>query len=73
MTKLHKSAANNIVFCMTNASASAYAPGDSLTVLQAFLREEVEKKRDIVISTDVDHIYLFENIAFRYLCCLQVN
>lgn len=70
LTKLHKNAAKNIVFCFTNVSAFDYGPGDTLNTLETYLLEEIEKKRGIKIQTNKNTIYCFENEAFRYLCCL---
>ena len=82
LVNLHKSAAMNIVFCLTNSGATQYRAGDSLATLKAYA-SEIEKERNINISLNEwatymlmylyfrKTIYCFENESFRYLCAIK--
>ena len=46
LTRLHRSAVNNIVFCYTNARGTFYKSGDTSVPLTAFLRELKETREE---------------------------
>ena len=67
LTHLHKSAANNIVFCFTNARSTFYKPGDTLPMLKSLLQEY----KDAVVNISQRNQFCFDNEAFRCLACLK--
>ena len=67
LTHLHKSAANNIVFCFTNARSTFYKPGDTLPMLKSLLQEY----KGAVVSISQRNQFCFDNEAFRCLACLE--
>ncbi len=74
LTHLHKSAANNIVFCFTNARATMYKPGETLPVLRKMLAEMNSNRGTDLEATD-SNCFCFDNEAFRFLaaCNQGVN
>lgn len=67
LTHLHKSAANNIVFCFTNCRGTFYQPGETLPVLMKLL--DGYKKSQIRITPT--NRFCFDNESFRLLACIQ--
>ena len=66
LSHLHKSAAENIVFCFTNARSTFYRPGDTLPMLKSLLSEY----KGAVVSISPNNQFCFDNEAFRFLACL---
>ena len=67
LTHLHKSAAENIVFCFTNVRSTFYRPGDTLQVLKPLLREHTGG----FVSISRNNQFCFDSEAFRFLACLK--
>ena len=67
LSHLHKSAANNILFCFTNARNTFYRPGDTLPMLQRLLSEY----KEAAVSISPKNQFCFDNEAFRFLACLK--
>lgn len=67
LTHLHRSAAQNIIFCFTNARATFYKPGDTLPALKKLL----EDNPDVEISLSKQTIYCMDNESFRFLAALK--
>ena len=65
LTHLHKSAAENIVFCFTNSRGTFFRPGDTLPTLKALLADY----KDAHISVDPANTFCFDNEPFRFLAC----
>jgi hypothetical protein len=63
LTNLHRSAAQNIVFCFTNSRSTFYRPGDTLPSLRKLLAENP----DVEIPLTKRTIYCMDNESFRYL------
>lgn len=51
LTHLHSSAAENIIFCMSNGKATNYKPGETYGVLTTYLNE-IHEKQKIKIATE---------------------
>ena len=66
LAHLHKDAAQNIVFCFTNARGNFYRPGDTLPALR---KELADRKVDIKATQE--NMFCFDNEAFRFLACLR--
>ena len=64
---LHKSAADNIVFCFTNTRNTFYEPGDTLPILKQLLSE----LKGVSLSLTEYNQFCFDNEAFRFLACLK--
>ena len=69
---LHRSVANNIVFCFTNARGTQYRPGDTLLPLRTLLNK-LKEDWGIQIAISEPTVYNFDNEAFRYLCAIRNN
>ncbi len=67
LTHLHRSAAQNIIFCFTNARGTFYKPGDTLPALKKLL----EDNPDVEISLSKKTIYCMDNESFRFLAALK--
>ena len=67
LTHLHKSAANNIVFCFTNARSTFYKPGEALPKLKSLLQEY----KGAVVNISQSNQFCFDNEGFRCLACLE--
>lgn len=64
---LHKSAAENIIFCFTNARSTFYRPGDTLPILKKLISEY----KGATVSVTPNNLFCFDNEAFRFLACLK--
>lgn len=67
LTHLHRSAAQNIVFCFTNSRSTFYRPGDTLPALKKLLAENP----DVGITAAKHTMYCMDNEAFRFLAALK--
>lgn len=67
LTHLHRSAAQNIVFCFTNCRSTFYKPGDTLPALRTLLSENP----DVEIPLAKHTIYCMDNESFRFLAALK--
>ena len=67
LTHLHKSAAENIIFCFTNARSTFYRPGDTLPMLKSLISEY----KDATVSVTPNNLFCFDNESFRFLSCLK--
>ncbi|XP_066911397.1 uncharacterized protein [Clytia hemisphaerica] len=67
LTHLHKSAAENIMFCFTKCHETFFKPGETLPVLKRFLAN----LKDVDIAATRNNCFYFENDSFRLLSCLQ--
>uniref|UniRef100_A0A914YRT0 G domain-containing protein n=1 Tax=Panagrolaimus superbus TaxID=310955 RepID=A0A914YRT0_9BILA len=72
LTHLHKSAANNIVFCFTNARSTFYEPGDTKPTLEKHLKS-LNQDRGVKIELAPPTTYCMDNEAFRFLCCIHAG
>jgi hypothetical protein len=67
LTHLHRSAAQNIVFCFTNCRSTFYKPGDTLPALRILVAENP----DVEIPLGKHTIYCMDNEPFRFLAALK--
>uniref|UniRef100_A0AC34GGG8 Uncharacterized protein n=1 Tax=Panagrolaimus sp. ES5 TaxID=591445 RepID=A0AC34GGG8_9BILA len=72
LTHLHKSAAENIVFCFTNARSTFYEPGDTKPALETHLKG-LNEDRGVNIQLAPPTTYCMDNEAFRFLCCIHAG
>ena len=67
LTHLHKSAAQNIIFCFTNSRTTFYRPGNTLPGLKKLLTDNL----DVDISLSKRTMYCMDNESFRFLALLK--
>ena len=67
LTHLHKTAAQNVMFCFTNARGTFYRPGDTLPVLQKLVSEY----KGANVKIDPSNQFCFDNESFRVLACMR--
>eukprot|EP00112_Aurelia_sp_Birch-Aquarium-sp1_P022972 Seg667.4 transcript_id=Seg667.4/GoldUCD/mRNA.D3Y31 product="Verrucotoxin subunit beta" protein_id=Seg667.4/GoldUCD/D3Y31 len=67
LTHLHKTAAQNVMFCFTNARGTFYRPGDTLPVLQKLVSEY----KGANVKIDPSNQFCFDNESFRFLACMR--
>lgn len=63
LSRLERSASNNIVFVFTNSRSTFYRPGDTMPVLKKMLRE----LKNVTIPTERENVFCTDNEAFRFL------
>ena len=66
LSRLHKSAANKIIFCFTHAIGSNYTGGDTLSVLKKSIKDYSSIKTD-------KNMFFFDSESFRYLAAIRQN
>ncbi|KAK0714525.1 hypothetical protein B0H67DRAFT_664020 [Lasiosphaeris hirsuta] len=69
LTHLHRNAVSNLVFGLTGARASNYAPGDTFIPLKSIVAEH----KDAGMSLSSKTIYCFDSESFRYLAAVKQN
>lgn len=72
LSRLDKSAAENLIFVFTNTRGSDYHPGETLASLRIVVDEISAKPPHVKIPID-SNIFCFDNEAFRILVALQQN
>ena len=70
LTRLHRSASNNIMFVFTNARTTFYTPGNTSILLQQLLRE-VNTISNSVIPFNRSNTYCIDNEGFRYAIAMK--
>jgi GTPase SAR1 family protein len=74
LKNLHANAARNIFFVMTNARSTFYAPGGTMTPLNAVL-EDIRKRGKVDIQANIcapdQTVFCIDSESFRYLAALQ--
>ena len=69
LDSLHRSAANNIIFCFTRSKVTQYKPGDTYWILKKLLGEYAEN-----VNTSYPHNqFYFDNEAFNFLAICQTG
>lgn len=71
LSRLEKSASQNIVFLFTNSRGTFYRPGDTLPPLRKVLEETQNKPPHVKIPLDKRNIYCMDNEAFRFLVAVR--
>lgn len=71
LSRLDKSATDNIVFIFTNSRASLYRPGDTLPALQRLLQDIKEQPPYAEIPLRKENIFCMDNEAFRFLMAMR--
>lgn len=64
LTRLHKSAANNIMFVFTTGRATFYAPGSTAPLLRVMLTE-IENVKGFRVPFNGDNTFCIDNEGFR--------
>lgn len=72
LSRLEKSATNNIVFIFTNSRSTFYKPGDTLPALQRVLQNIKEKPPYVDIPVKSKNVFCMDNEAFRFLMASKV-
>lgn len=67
LSRLDKSASNNLVFVFTNTRSSFYRPSETLPALRKLLGE----LQDVKISLDKSNIFCTDNEAFRFMAAYK--
>uniref|UniRef100_A0A914HFA4 G domain-containing protein n=1 Tax=Globodera rostochiensis TaxID=31243 RepID=A0A914HFA4_GLORO len=70
LTYLHKNAANNIFFMVTNSRGSNYKMGKTRESLREILNP-IEDAHQVSIRLKQDRIYCLDNEAFEHLCLIK--
>ncbi|KAL3268004.1 hypothetical protein HHI36_007137 [Cryptolaemus montrouzieri] len=66
LSRLEKSASQNIIFLFTNTKGTQYKPGETIACLKRVV-EEIKKQPPHVDIKIKENVFCFENEAFRYL------
>jgi len=64
LRNLHESASNNVIFIITNARSTNFKPGNTLSTLRTFLRENSLEER---IKLTPDTMYCIENDTLQHI------
>ena len=64
LKQLHKSAAQNLLFCFTNSRSSFYRPGDTMVPLRSFL-QDLQSQSGVEIPLSKATIFCFDSEPFR--------
>ncbi|CAJ0945868.1 unnamed protein product, partial [Mesorhabditis belari] len=68
--QFHRSAIHNIAFCFTKASGVGYKVSETIVPLQTLVNEIKERQRIEIVLND-KNLFVFDNIAYRYLAYLH--
>ncbi|CAJ0924953.1 unnamed protein product, partial [Mesorhabditis belari] len=68
--QFHRSAIHNIAFCFTKASGVGYKVSETIVPLQTLVNE-IKKRQGIEIVLNDKNLFVFDNIAYRYLAYLH--
>lgn len=71
LSRLDKSATNNIIFIFTNSRASLYRPGDTFPALQRLLQNIREQPPHVDIPLRKENTFCMDNEAFRFLMAMK--
>lgn len=67
LSRLEKSASNNLLFVFTNTRGTCYRPGETLPCLRRVLEDISKKPPYVSIPLSKANIFCLDNEAFRYL------
>ncbi|XP_044257074.1 uncharacterized protein LOC123006561 [Tribolium madens] len=74
MSRLHKSACQNIIFIFSNTRSQDYGPGDTLPGLRRMICAINEKLTDVEIKLHTNtNIFCFDNESIKYLVAKHNN
>ncbi|KAF2903724.1 hypothetical protein ILUMI_02432 [Ignelater luminosus] len=71
LSRLEKSASQNIIFLFTNSRSTFYRPGDTLPPLRKILDGTQNKPPYVKIPLDKQNIYCIDNESFRFLVAIR--
>lgn len=71
LSRLEKSAAENIIFIFTNSRSTFYRPGDTLPALKKLLEGIKEQPPHVEIPLTPKNIYCMDNEPFRFLIAMK--
>lgn len=71
LSRLDKSATDNIIFIFTNSRSSFYRPGDTWPALQRLLKNIREKPPHVDIPLKSENVFCMDNEAFRFLMAMR--
>ncbi|XP_066260920.1 uncharacterized protein [Euwallacea similis] len=70
LSRLDKSASDNIAFLFTNTRGQNYTPGETYTSLELLLRK-IKDTNNVQIPLSKDNVFCFDNEAFRFLAAVK--
>lgn len=71
LSRLDKSATNNIIFVFTNSRSTFYRPGDTYPALQRLLQGIKEQPPYVDIPLNRENVFCMDNEAFRFLMAMK--
>lgn len=72
LSRLDKSATDNIIFIFTNSRSSFYRPGDTSPALQRLLQNVRDQPPHVDIPLKKENTFCMDNEAFRFLMAMKV-
>lgn len=70
LSRLEKTAANNMVFIFTHSRSTFYKPDETKAILETHLKK-IKLSSDIEIPFNKDNIFCVDNEAFRFLISIK--
>ncbi|KAK9880706.1 hypothetical protein WA026_013032 [Henosepilachna vigintioctopunctata] len=70
LSRLEKSASNNLLFTFTNTRGTCYRPGETLPCLRGVLEDISKRPPYVKIPLGKENIFCLDNEAFRYLAAI---
>lgn len=70
LSRLEKSASQNIIFVFTNSRGTSYRPGDTFPALQRVL-QNIKEKSHVDVPLKPENVFCLDNEAFRYLMAVK--
>lgn len=71
LSRLDKSATDNIIFVFTNSRSSFYRPGDTMPALQRLLQNIKDQSPHVDIPLKKENTFCMDNEAFRFLMAMK--
>lgn len=71
LSRLDKSASQNMIFIFTNSRATFYKPGDTLPVLQRVLEDIKNRPPHVDVPLNNKNVFCMDNEAFRFLMAMK--
>ncbi|CAG9769511.1 unnamed protein product [Ceutorhynchus assimilis] len=72
LSRLEKSATENISFLFTNTRGQNYTPGETYTSLEVLVRK-IKDVNNVHLPLSKNNVFCFDNEAFRFLASIKEN
>lgn len=72
LSRLEKSATDNIGFLFTNTRGQNYTPGDTYTSLELLVKK-IKDTNNVFLPLSKNNVFCFDNEAFRFLAATKQN